>query len=407
MSIVALCRLTDQPLEVVLDLGLQPLGNGFVENISDPEYFYLLQCGFNPESRLFQLITQPAPGLMFHDNYAFFSGTSQRMSEHFEKLANAVLKRNQISSSSFVVEIGSNDGIFLKHFANRGIPHLGIEPAADVANVAEHAGVSILGDFFTVDLAQQILASHGPADVIVSANVMCHIPDIKGLANGISLLLKPGGVLIFEDPYLGDVISLGSYDQIYDEHVFLFSALSVREIFRSVGMEIINVERQPTHGGSMRYTMAKIGNQNPAVAVRDLLEYEYKQGLHLTETYINFANRVENSSRELKVTLERLNNEGHRVVAYGATSKSTTIYNYGRIGPELIHEVYDNTPNKIGKYTPGVHIPIKAESEFLSGNPLVAFLSAWNHEREILDRYHNYSALGGRWLTHVPYVRFL
>lgn len=388
-------------------MGLQPLGNGFVENLNAPEYFYSLQCGFNPESRLFQLVTQPEPNLMFHNNYAFFSGTSRRMSLHFEEFANAILNREQISKNSFVVEIGSNDGILLKHFANCGIPHLGIEPAADVASVAEGAGVSILKDFFTLDLAQQILASHGPADVILSANVMCHIPDIKSLADGIALLLKPNGVLIFEDPYLGDVIQLGSYDQIYDEHVFLFSALSVSEIFSSVGMELIDVERQPTHGGSMRYTLAKTRHQSATVAVRNLLDYEYKQGLHLTETFIEFANRVANSSRELKVTLERLNNEGHRVVAYGATSKSTTIYNYGRIGPELIHEVYDNTPNKIGKYTPGVHIPVKAESEFLSGNPLVAFLSAWNHEREILDRYHNYSALGGRWLTHVPYVRFL
>ena len=401
------CRLSGGVLEVVLDLGRQPLGNGFVSSVGQDEYFYSLRCGFNPDSRLFQLIDQPAPDLMFHDDYAFFSGTSRRMAKHFETFAEDLFERGYVRDDSLVVELGSNDGILLKHFANRGIRHLGIEPSGDVAEVAEKQGISVIREFFNPALAERILEEQGPADVVMAANVMCHIPDIVGLATGIALLLKPDGVLVFEDPYLGDVIRLGSYDQIYDEHVFLFSALSVKEIFGRVGMQLIDVQHQTTHGGSMRYTLAKEGRKAPSAAVEATLIAESEQGLHLVDTFVEFADRVAESGRALLSTLEDLAAKGHRVAAYGATSKSTTVYNYAGVGPDLIEVVYDNTPSKIGKLTPGMHIPVVEESEFLGAYRDVAFLAAWNHEREIVDRHRAYSEHGGRWLTHVPNVRFL
>ncbi len=401
------CRLSGGALEVVLDLGRQPLGNGFLASVDEPEYFYSLRCGFNPESRLFQLVDQPAPELMFHDNYAFFSGTSRRMGDHFEAFADSVIRRGFVSDDGFVVELGSNDGILLRHFANRGIQHLGIEPSGAVADAAERQGIRVSREFFGPTLAARILDEDGPADVVMAANVMCHIPDIVGLARGIALLLKPDGVLIFEDPYLGDVVRLGSYDQIYDEHVFLFSALSVKEIFASVGMELIDVEPQTTHGGSMRYTLAKVGSREPSAAVEKLLSEERAQGLHIVETFREFAVRVEESGRALRSTLEDLASQGQRVAAYGATSKSTTVYNYAGVGPDLISLVYDNTSSKIGKFTPGVHIPVVDESRFATDAPDVAFLAAWNHEREIVDRHSIFAEQGGRWLTHVPQVRFL
>ena len=401
------CRLSGGALEVVLDLGRQPLGNGFVESANDTEFFYSLRCGFNPESRLFQLIDQPAPELMFHEDYAFFSGTSRRMASHFEHFADSVIGRGFVSDGGFVVELGSNDGILLKHFADRKIRHLGIEPSGDVADVAERQGIRVTREFFDPALAARILEADGPADVVMAANVMCHIPDIRGLASGIALLLKSDGVLIFEDPYLGDVVRLGSYDQIYDEHVFLFSALSVKEIFGSVGMELIDVEPQTTHGGSMRYTLAKVGSREASSAVEELLIAECAQGLDRVETFQEFATRVEESGRSLRLTLEELMSERKRVVAYGATSKSTTVYNYAGIGPDLITLVYDNTPSKIGKLTPGMHIPVVDESRFASDSLDVAFLAAWNHEREIVDRQSAFADQGGRWLTHIPKVRFL
>ncbi len=403
------CRLTGAPLDVVLDLGKQPLGNGFrsVESPSD-EYFFDLRCGFNEQSRLFQLIEQPNPELMFHEDYAFFSGTSRRMAEHFAEFALNVQAKGFVpSKDSFVVELGSNDGIFLSNFAAAGVRHLGVEPSGRVADVAELKGISVLREFFNTAVARQIRDEHGGADLVAAANVMCHIPDIGELAQGIELLLKDEGVLVFEDPYLGDVVRLTSYDQIYDEHVFLFSGLSVQRIFESVDMELIDLEPQTTHGGSMRYTLAKRGRRAVNPRVQKLLDEEISSGLHLTETFHSFAERVRQSAEDLHSALKKLKTEGKKVSAYGATSKSTTIYNYADIGPDLIDYICDNTPIKIDKVSPGMHIPIVAESKFQQSPPEVAFLAAWNHSREIRQNNNAFENGGGRWLTHVPQVHFL
>jgi SAM-dependent methyltransferase len=403
------CRLSGSTLEVVLDLGRQPLGNGFLmpANYQD-EYFYSLQCGFSEESRLFQLVEQPEPALMFHQDYAFFSGTSQRMKNHFADFANQVIENGYISSpSSFIVELGSNDGIFLTHFEKMGVRHLGIEPSGAVADIAESRGIVVARDFFSVSLAQDILENSGPADVITAANVMCHIPDIHELAQAISLLLKDNGVLIFEDPYLGDVIRLTSYDQIYDEHVYLFSGLSVERIFETVGMELIDLEHQTTHGGSMRYTLAKKGSRPVSTNVKRILDSEIQQGLHKTATFLEFAKRVRISALALKNLMEDIKSNGQNIAAYGATSKSTTVYNYAGIGPELLDYICDNTAVKQGKFSPGVHIQIVPEQYFELTPPNFAFLAAWNHEKEVRGHNETFEANGGHWITHVPDVHVL
>lgn len=401
------CRLTDAVLEPVLDLGRQPLGNGFLKPGYDDEYFYDLGCGFSEESNLLQILVQPAPEVMFNESYAFYSGTSVRMSQHFEAFAENIISNGYLSEDQFIVEIGSNDGIFLKNFKKRGITHLGVEPASGVANVAEHEGIDVLRSFFNVHTAHHIVENYGNANVVMAANVLCHIPDIRGLAEAIAFLLTPDGVLIFEDPYLGDVIRLGSYDQIYDEHVFLFSALAVENIFEKVGMELVDVQPQPTHGGSMRYTVARRGQRLKSATVNALITQEREQGLHRVDTFHAFAQRVTDSAKSLLETLEHLKSENLRVGAYGATSKSTTIYNFVKIDQSLISCIYDNSFSKIGKLSPGAHIPIVEESEFGKNPPDVTFLAAWNHEEEILDRNKKYSESGRRWLTHLPKARFI
>jgi len=409
VSTKGLCRLTNTALELVLDLGRQPLGNGFLtpDGFAD-EYFYDLQCGFAEDSKLFQLIEQPAPELMFHEDYAFISGTSEYMKRHFEEFAASVLERGFCPAvTGFAVELGCNDGILLGHFADRDIRHLGVEPSSDVAAMAAERGINVITEFFGAELADRIVAEHGHADIVMAANVMCHIPDITDLASGIAALLSPTGVLVFEDPYLGAVIELTSYDQIYDEHVFLFSALSVQNIFATVGMELIDTEVQATHGGSMRYTLGKIGQHQASPRVAQTLAKETDHGLGRVETFHAFAERVAANGQALKELLAGEVAAGHDVAAFGATSKSTTIYNYAGIGPDLISCIFDNTPLKIGKLSPGVHIPIIESDAFASQSPEVAFLAAWNHEGEILARNQAFSAGGGRWISHVPTVRFL
>lgn len=402
------CRVDGSELIPVNDFGLQPLGNGFLlpEQTSD-EYFFSMQTGFSQSSLMFQLLDQPNPEQMFHENYAFFSSTSLQMSHHFKKFADGILESKFITDDPFIVELGCNDGIMLKHIASKSIRHLGIEPSVNTALEANKVGVNTLSEFFSSELATKVQSKHGQADVIFSANVMCHIPDINDIASGISDLLKKSGVLVFEDPYLGDVIKKTSYDQIYDEHVFLFSALSVSNLFSRYGLELINAEPQKTHGGSMRYTLAHKGVYPIEENVQTILQAELELGLDKAETYKAFDENVRKSKNDLVKLLSDIKSIGKSIAGYAATSKSTTILNYCGIGGDLIDYICDTTPLKHNTLSPGMHIPVVPYQDFLDRKPDYAFLFAWNHAEEILAKENTYLQGGGKFITHVPSVNVL
>ena len=409
VMINAFCRVSGKPMEQIVDFGRQPLGNGFLSpHEYSSEYFYPMAVGFCGTSMMLQLVQQPAPEKMFHDHYAFYSSSSTLMAEHFRKFAEQVINDEYISRSDpFVVELGSNDGILLRNFARQGIRHLGIEPSLNVALEANKVGVRTLSEFFNEGLSEKIMRENGQADAILAANVMCHIPDILGAVKGIRKLLKPSGVLIFEDPYLGDIVSKTSYDQIYDEHVFLFSALSIRYLFGLQEMELIDVLPQRTHGGSMRYVVAHRGAHSVRESVTALLAKEREQGLDRPDALKAFSAKVERSRESLVALLKELRAQGKRIAGYGATSKSTTILNFCRIGPELIEFVSDTTPIKQGKFTPGTHIPVVTSETFRSNPPDYAVLFAWNHADEIMAKEKDFVAAGGKWIVHVPEVKVL
>ena len=254
------CLVCSASLEPFIDFGCMPLGNGFLrpEQFGD-EYHFPMKVAFCAACGMVQLLHQPDRERMFHEHYAFFSGTSRYMALHFKAFADHVMADYLPDNDPFVVEMGSNDGIMLRNFAAVDIRHLGIDPSKNVAQVAIDKGIDTVTEFFDVELARRIVLEHGQADAFLAANVMCHIPYIHSIVEGIGILLKPGGVVMFEDPYLGDVMEKSSYDQLYDEHTFLFSVTSISNLFDRYGMEVIDVEPQVTHGGSMRYVIAHRG----------------------------------------------------------------------------------------------------------------------------------------------------
>ena len=404
-----LCRVSGTPLTKVLDFGRQPLGNGFLEakDIKD-EYFFPMEIGYSEVSLMFQLIEQPAPEKMFHDHYAFYSSTSRFMEQHFKEFAQQIMQSSYLTKDNpFVVELGCNDGIMLKNFAEQSIRHLGIEPSLNVAQEANKKGVRTRSEFFSEELAAIIVRDEGQADAFLAANVMCHIPDILGVVKGIKKLLKPTGVVMFEDPYLGDVVAKTSYDQIYDEHVFLFSALSIQYLFGMHGMELIDAMPQKTHGGSMRYVLAHQGAHPVKNTVNQLIAKEKAQGLNRLATFDMFRASVEQSRSKLIALLKDLKAQGKRVAGYAATSKSTTVLNYCGIGTDLIEYICDSTPIKHGKFSPGMHIPVVPYETFKNNPPDYAVLLAWNHAEEIMAKEKEYVAAGGKWIVHVPEVKVL
>jgi methylation protein EvaC len=387
---------------------MMPIANGFLtaEGFKD-EYFFELAIGFCENCKMVQLVEQPERGKMFNENYAFFSGTSGAMAVHFKEFADHVMNNYLTPDNPFVVEIGSNDGIMLQHFKENNIRHLGVEPSANVAQVARDKGINTISEFFDESLAVNIVQKYGRADAFLGANVMCHIPYLHSVIEGIKILLKDDGIAMFEDPYMGNVIENTSYDQFYDEHVFLFSLLSISYLFGQHDMEIIDVEPQWSHGGSMRYVIARKGTLPVSKTVSEYLEKEKALGLNEPLVYERFKRNCEDSKDALTYLLKEIKKEGKRVIGYAATSKSTTILNYCGIGPELIEFISDTTPIKQGKFSPGAHIPVRPYEEFLAKYPDYALLFAYNHAKEIMAKEQKFMASGGRWIIYVPEVKVL
>ena len=402
------CLVCNDNFNPFVDFGDMPIANAFsLKEELFNEYTFAMKVGFCENCNMVQLVEQPDREKMFHKNYAFFSSTSNYMINHFNDFASSVISLQGLNENSFVLEVGCNDGIMLQSFLSNKIPCLGIEPSQNVANVAIEKGIEVITEFFDQPLAQHISKMYQKADAILSANVMCHIPYIHSIYDGVKFLLKDDGVFIFEDPYLGEIIEKTSFDQIYDEHVFLFSALSISYIANAHDLELVDVEPQITHGGSMRYTIAHKGLKEVSQNVNRLIEQEKAIGLDNQHSYMNFTKSVDKIKDDLISLLTKLKNEGKKVVAYGATSKSTTVTNYFGISPDLVDCIYDTTPIKQNKYSPGAHIPVLPYNQFRESNPDYVLLFAWNHAEEIMKKESDYMGKKRHWITYIPDVRVI
>lgn len=398
------CRICSAKTREIIDFGMMPIANGFMKDPKKKEYLFDLAVEFCPRCFMVQLKEQPAAEKMFHDHYQFISSTSKGMAIHFEEEAKHILKLLSKKKDPLVVEIGSNDGIMLRHIAKKGMRHLGVEPSANVAKMAEDIGVTVYNGFFSDKTEKQLLAQYGAADIFCGSNVTCHIAPLNGVAKGVYHMLKDDGMWFFEDPYLYDIVKLSSFDQIYDEHVYYFSGLSVANFAKQHGFSLVDMKHQDVHGGSMRYYLKK-GNHPLSGRAKKYVANEKRLQLQSVSGYKLFKKRVDTIARDLRILLTTMKKKERSVAAYGATSKSTTLLTYAGVGPDLIDYVSDNTPTKIGLYTPKMHIPVKSHDVFVKNPPDYMVLLAWNHQREIFKKESGYRAHGGKFITFFPRVR--
>lgn len=402
------CHICHEQIRPFISFGHQPLANAFREKSdSREEYFYEMQVMFCESCKMVQLAKQPDEKKMFHEEYAFYSGTSKRMGDHFSSLAKE-FKDNELNDlSDGLLEIGCNDGILLKNFVLEKYRHLGVEPSANVAYVAREKGVQVVESFFNLDTAQKIKKEHGTFKVLFSANVMNHIIYMDDVIEGMNLLLSDGGILVLEDPYLGDIIEKTAYDQFYDEHIYLYSLTSMAHLYGRHGFQLFDVQPQITHGGSMRYYFCREGDRAVHERVSSWMQKEEDLGLYNPTTYDKFRSRCEKSKIDFVNLLTKLKQEGHSIAGYAATAKSTTVTNYCGITSDLISVMYDSTPIKQGRVNPGTHIPVLSDQNFKKDRPDYTVLFAYNHSAEIFEKEAWYKESGGKWIVYVPEVKIL
>jgi methylation protein EvaC len=402
------CRICSGSLQEFFDFGRQPLSDAFVKpgDVSK-EFFYRLAVGVCEQCTMVQLMEEVPRERMFREDYPYHSSESRGMREHFTRTAQRLLELECTGPDPFVVEIGCNDGVMLKTIAQKGIRHLGVEPSRGVAELATAKGVRVHFDFFEESSATKIRAAEGPADVIYAANTVCHIPYLDSIFRGVDALLAPDGVFVFEDPYFGEIIGRTSFDQIYDEHFYLFSASSVQSAATRFGFELVEADRLLVHGGEVRYTIARIGRRKPTAGVAEMIAEEQRRGITEAKTLERFGSQVKRNCDDLTTLLRRLRDEEHSIAGYGATAKSATVTNYGDIGPDLIPAIFDSTAAKQGLLTPGTHIPVRPLEEFAQPYPDYAVLFAWNHADEIIAKEEAFRNQGGQWILYVPEVHII
>lgn len=388
------CRISKEKIQDVIDFGKMPMANAFLKNLNKKEYFFRLQATFGSKFSLFQLVDNPKPNKMFNRHYPFYTSSSKYMVRHFKNFSSWIRKKYLTKNNYSILEIGSNDGTFLSNFDKK--KSCGYEPSKSVHLVAKQNKINSINKFFNLNNIKNL---KNKFDVIVGSNVFCHIPDQENLILAINKLLNENGTLIFEEPYLGAMYKKISYDQIYDEHIYMFSASSIKKIYSKYNFDLIDAIPQETHGGSMRYVLKKKGSSTKSKRLRKILLSEKKNKIDSLIGFKEFKNKVERSKKKLINKINKIIAQGNKICGYGATSKSTTILNYCRIGNKLIDCIYDTTPDKIGKLSPGMHIPIVDYKHFKSSNYKYVFLFAWNHKKEIMKKESKNKKI--KWFTHL------
>lgn len=391
----------------VVDLGMSPLCESFLraDQLNQMEPFYPLRVWVCERCFLVQLEEYVTGEDIFTD-YAYFSSFSDSWLNHAREYVEKMIDSLELTSKSSVVEIASNDGYLLQYFVQRGIPALGIEPAANVAKVAEKKGVPTLVRFFGVETARELAAAGQKADLILGNNVLAQVPDLNDFVGGLKILLGPSGVITIEFPHLLRTIDGNQFDQIYHEHFSYFSLYSVDRIFAAHGLPIFDVEELPTHGGSIRIYAhhAEDATREPTDRLLALREREQDAGVATLDYYQGFESRVRETKRKLLEFLIEARRAGKRVVGYGAPGKGNTLLNYCGIRSDFLDFTVDRSPHKHGKFLPGTHIPIFPPEQLWEAHPDYVLILPWNLKNEIMAQLSGIREWGGKFVVPIPEV---
>jgi SAM-dependent methyltransferase len=387
-----------------LPLGEHPAANAFVrpEDSAAPDAVFPLDTHVCLDCALIQIPDQLPPD--FYVDYLYVPSGSTTMPQHFRALAQR-FKDTLVAEGQLVIDIGCNDALLLAACKEIGLQTLGIDPAANIAALARAKGVEVFNEYFTAESAARVAARHGQAQVIVTTNTFNHIDDLHGFMAGVDTLLAPDGTFVIEVPQAVTCIEHNEFDTVYHEHLSVFSVASVAALGRVVGLEIVDIDDLPIHGGSMRLYLRRSGPAQPIVAA--WLQREKDAGLFERATYEAHAARVAVIRRDLMALLARLKSEGKRIAGYGAPAKGNTLLNYYGIGPESLDFIADRNGLKHGRLTPGMRIPVVGPERIAEARPDYLLVLAWNFLDEILEQQAGYQAVGGRFITPIPEVRVI
>lgn len=399
------CRLCKSSnLVKFLKLGETALANRYLkeEELKSGELKFPLELSFCNECSFVQLSYVVDPKIMF-STYLYVSSTMQSFRDHFKKFAEELKKRFELGENTLVIDVGSNDGVFLKPLKELGVKTLGIDPAANVAEIAKKEGVETVVGFFNKKTAAKILQEMGKAKVITASNVFTHIHNIDDVIKGVDVLLDDDGAFIVEVYYVGSIMESMYFDLVYHEHLSYFTAITLSKLFARFGMEVFDIQKVPTHGGSLRVFVKRKGSRIPvSSSVQEFITAEKEKGLDSFETYKDFASRVEKTKEKLNTLLRGIKAQGKTIAGYGAPAKATTLLNYCGIGKEVLDFIVDKSPLKQGLYMPGNHIPILPENTIFEKKPEYVLILAWNFANEIMQKETRYKEMGGRFIVPLP-----
>jgi hypothetical protein len=404
------CRLCGLPLQhTFVDLGMSPLCESFLtrQDLDSMEPYFPLHALVCEHCFLVQLKQYVSPEEIFRE-YAYFSSYSSTWLAHAQAYCRMIKERLALNRDSLVVELASNDGYLLQHFLPLDVPVLGIEPAANVARIAQEKGIPTRVDFFGASLAQELTATGHRADLIVGNNVLAQVPDLNDFVSGMALLLKPEGTITLEFPHLQRLMEQTQFDTIYHEHFSYFSIVTIDRLASRHGLKLIDVEELATHGGSLRVYLAHAASaRQPGRSVWDLLQREEALGFRAMASYGSFAAKVQRVKRDLLACLIAKKNAGKTICGYGAPGKGNTLLNYCGIGTDFLDFTVDRNPYKHGRFTPGMHLPIYPVEAIDSVRPDYVLILPWNLKQEIVHQMRHISKWGSQFIVPIPDVKII